>query len=86
MAAEPYTLSIEPIDGKTFLHGFHLGTDLRLAKQIAEEKFRARNSSPVEKDLDGRTMKTRTVALKQGGKLVDVFDGEWASEWEPTED
>ena len=76
MTAEVYCLSIEPTEGATFQHGFHLGTDLRLAKQIAEEKFRARNS---------HNMPTRTVALIQKGKLVDCYDGRsWSSEltWE----
>ncbi len=68
-----FCLSIEPVDGATFQHGFHLGTDLKLAKQIAEEKFNARNK---------HGMPTRTVALILSGKIVDVFDGRWASDWD----
>lgn len=61
-------LSIEPTEGKAFLHGFHLGTDLRLAKQIAEEKFHARNDYG---------MWTRTVALILKGKIIACYDGSW---------
>lgn len=79
MSIKPYVLSIEPIEGDTFRYPFHLGTDLRLARKIAEEKFAGRNLSPLKKDLDGRVMKTRTVALFQGAKMIDVFDGTWSS-------
>jgi hypothetical protein len=68
-----YTLSIEPVGCKAFQHGFHLGTDLVLAKQIAEEKFRSRNAFG---------MPTVTVALFRGGDMVDVFDGQWSSDYE----
>jgi hypothetical protein len=66
--AQPFTLSIEPTDGKSFQHGFHLGTDEHLARQIAEEKFHARNK---------HGMPTVTVALIREGKLVDCYDGKW---------
>lgn len=65
---EPFTLSIEPTEGATFTHGFHLGTDESLARQIAEEKFHARNKAG---------MFTRTVALMRRGKLVACYDGTW---------
>jgi hypothetical protein len=78
-----FTLSIEPIEGPTFQYGFHLGTDLALAKKIVEEKFQARNDSSYVADLDGRTMRTRTMALIRNNKIVDVYDGQWASEWNP---
>ncbi len=77
MTKKVYTLSIEPTEGETFQHGFHLGTDLKLARQIAEEKFNARNASG---------MPTRTVALFRGavrdGDMVDVYDGQWASAYD----
>lgn len=82
MSVKTYVLSIEPITGKSFQYGFHLGTDLKLAKKIAEEKFNARNSSSLPLDLDGRVMKTRTVALLLGGRIVDVYDGQWSSEYD----
>ncbi len=59
------TLSIEPFDGKSYQHGFHLGTDIDLAKTIAAEYFNANQD------------KWRTVALKSNGKIIDVFDGKW---------
>ncbi len=64
----PFTLSIEPLNGKAFQYGFHLGTDERLARQIAEEKFHARNK---------HGMPTVTVALLRNGKMVDCYDGQW---------
>jgi hypothetical protein len=75
-----FVLSIEPVEGTAFEYGFGLGTDPRVAREIAAEKFRARNASPYPRDLDGHVMATRTVALKWDGKIVDVFDGEWESE------
>jgi hypothetical protein len=67
------TLSIEPVAGATFQHGFHLGTYLPLARQIAAETFAARNANG---------MPTRTVALFQGGRMLDVFDGQWSSDYD----
>jgi len=66
-----FTLSIEDTYGHSFQHGFHLGTDKALARQIAEERFHARikHGLPVV-----------TVALIRERKLVDCFDGEWESE------
>ncbi len=66
-----FTLSIEATEGQSFQHGFHLGTDERLARQIAEEKFNARV---------GAGMPTVTVALMRAGKIIDVFDGNWSSD------
>lgn len=63
------TLSIETTAGQSFQHGFHLGTMLPLAKQIAEEKFHARvaNNLPIY-----------TVALLRAGKMLGCYDGkEW---------
>lgn len=63
-----FTLSIEDVAGHSFQYGFHLGTDERLARKIAEEKFNARvaNNMPVV-----------TIALMRAGKMVDCFDGQW---------
>ncbi len=66
-----FTLSIEDTVGHSFQHGFHLGTDEKLARQIAEEKFNAR----VKYNLP-----VVTVALIKAGKIVDCFDGKWSSE------
>lgn len=73
-------LSIEPKGGETFIHGFHLGTDLKMAKLIASIIFHGRNDSPLERDFKGRIMRTQTVAIKQGDEILDVYDGRWASE------
>lgn len=69
-----YLLSIEPKNGETFVHPFHLGTDLKVAKLEAEDRFRGRNRSGLH---------TRTVALIDADtkKIVDVFDGWWSSEY-----
>jgi hypothetical protein len=67
MTNDPYTLSIEYPGGKVKQHGFHLGTDLRLAKQIGEEKFDA--------------TKAVSVALFRKGEKTRYFDfrREWSS-------
>jgi hypothetical protein len=67
MTFAPFCLSIETTSGKSEQYGFHLGTDEKLARQIAEEKFnaRVRHGLPVV-----------TVALMRR-KIVDVFDGKW---------
>lgn len=68
--SDPFTLSIEDTAGHSFQHGFHLGTDEGLARQIAEEKFNAR----VEHNLP-----VVTVALMHKGKMIDCYDGRWAN-------
>lgn len=81
-----YVLSVEPVDGATFQWPFHLGTDLKLAKQIAAEKFHWRNDEALRGhpfDAWQRPNQTRTVALKWNGKIVDVYDGQWSSEYDP---
>lgn len=77
-----YTLSIEPTSGPAFQHGYHLGTDLKIARDCAASIFNARNSSPLSADHKGRTMATRTVALILNGRIVDVYDGQWQSDYE----
>lgn len=66
-----FTLSIEDVAGHSFQHGYHLGTDEQIARQIAVEKFHAR----IEHKLP-----VVTVALLRGNKMVDCYDGVWASE------
>ena len=64
----PYYMSIETVEGKSFQHGFHLGTDEVMARALCEEKFKAR----VENN-----MPTITIALiSSEGKLVDTFYGD----------
>ncbi len=72
--AQTFTLSIETTEGKSFINGFHLGTQEPLARQIAEEKFHARrnNGLPVV-----------TVALLLGNKMVDCYDGQWFNDQGP---
>ena len=60
-----FVLSIEPQTGRSFRHGFHLGTDLRVAREIAVEYFVANAA--------------KTVALMRDRKIFDLFDGrEWS--------
>lgn len=68
MPNSPFTLSIEPVQGKSFIHGFHLGTVEGVARQCAAEQFHGRNRNGAF---------TRTVALIRDNKLVGVYDGEW---------
>jgi hypothetical protein len=75
-----YVLSIEPTEGTAFRHGFHLGSDLAVAKTLAAEMFVARNAASEW---------TRTVAIFEAGPrgaMVDVFDGRWASEYHYADD
>jgi hypothetical protein len=69
----PFTLSIEPREGEPPIqHGFHLGTDPELARNIAKEIFhsRVRARLPV-----------LTVALMREGRLFDCYDGRsWSSD------
>jgi hypothetical protein len=65
---QPYILSIETAEGRSFRHGYHLGTDETLARQIAEEKFHARVNAGLP---------TVTVALIRDGRMIDCFDGTW---------
>lgn len=73
----PFILSLEPLPPPgapigaivpAIRHGFHLGTDPVVARQIAEERF---NAEPRA---------WRTVALMLDGRVYDVYDGTWASE------
>jgi len=64
----PFVLSIEVEPGRAVQHGFHLGTDERLARELAEERYHARiaHGLPVV-----------TVALMRGGRMVDCYGGRW---------
>ena len=66
-----FTLSIEPTGKPAFQHGFHLGTDERVARQIAEGIFNNRNKHGEP---------TCTVALIRNRKIFDVYDGKWSEE------
>jgi hypothetical protein len=67
-----FTLSIET-DAGTYQHGFHLGTDERLARKLTVERFAAQHPR--------QGTKIKTIALKADGKLVDFYDGEWLSDF-----
>jgi hypothetical protein len=77
-----FTLSIEPVDGASFVHGFHLGTIETIARDCARKIFSDRNmaSNFYKRDLNNHVMATRTVALIRHGKIFDVYDGQWSSE------
>lgn len=63
----PYVLSIEDTEGHSFQHGFHLGTDLPIAKTIAEKRFHGRVKAGLP---------VVTVGLLKDGKLVDCYYGD----------
>lgn len=67
----PYIASIELTNDTTRLYPFHLGTDERIARECVVDIFKGRKyDAPI-----------RTVALMDADqKIVDVYDGEWASE------
>lgn len=65
-----FVLSIET-DAGTYDHGFHLGTDVRVAQSIAEEAY-SRWTPKVGSYI-------KTVALKRNGQVF-VFDGEWSNQ------
>lgn len=67
---KPFELSIEPTQGDTFRHGFHLGTDEIVARHLAEQEFHSRNR---------RGESVRTVALMLGHRMFDYYDGIWAN-------
>lgn len=51
-------------------HGFHLGTNLRVAQQFCEEFHRQYRGISLR-------WKPKTVALKYGDTIINVYDGEW---------
>ncbi len=70
MTNSPFILSIEPTGERSFIHGYHLGTDECLARKLAEEHFHDRNDAGFH---------TCTVALIRDRRLVAVYDGEWSN-------
>ena len=77
-----FTLSIEPVEGRSFMHPYHLGTIESVARDCAVNIFKSRNSSPYAKDHKGRCMTVRTVALIKEGKMFDCFMGDkWSSDY-----
>jgi hypothetical protein len=66
----PYTLSIEETAGRAVQYGFHLGTDLPLARSIVQHKMQT---------FITHRLSVITMALKLDGKIVDVLypDGNW---------
>ena len=66
------TLSIETDDG-TYQHGFHLGTDRKVARSIAQDAFH------TWKPRQGTLIKS--VALKQSNKQTVYYDGTWSSDF-----
>ncbi len=72
MTSTQITLSIETAPGHCVQHGFHLGTDERLARQIAEEKFNARRNHNIP---------VVTVAILRAGRMIDWYDGKWGSQY-----
>ena len=67
----PFILSIET-DAGIYQHGYHLGTDERLARSMAVSFFKSGHPS--------QGLYIRTVALRRVGNLVDIYDGQWGSE------
>lgn len=59
--SDTFTLSIEPQSGPSFQHGYHLGTDEPLARQLAVEICHRTNA--------------KSVALLRDYTAVDYFDG-----------
>lgn len=75
MTASVFTLSIETTIYPAFQAPYHVGTDERIARLCAEETFTNRKWFAH----CGRVT-IRTVALMRDGHMVDVFDGDWASD------
>lgn len=65
-----FTMSIEPVDGPTFVHGFHLGTIENIARQLCEERFHCNCGCAYHPQA-------RTIALIRNRRIVDVYDGRW---------
>jgi hypothetical protein len=74
-----YLLSMERYPNTVEVHGFHLGTDERVARGIIAEKMRTcrENDWPMV-----------TMALMQNGGVVDTLyrDGKWHSQVEAERD
>jgi hypothetical protein len=67
----PFLLSIEPVGGKAYTHGYHLGTDEKIAREFAQELWTRVNNG----------IGCTTVALIRERRIYDVWDGvQWVSE------
>ena len=62
MNERPYTMDIERVDGTVEQHGFHLGTDLKVAESFVIEA------------LQNEFIPAASVALRKAGKLVRIYD------------
>jgi len=60
-----FTMSIEPLEGPTYQHGFHLGTIESVARGLVEDHWKAGGF--------------RSLGLMRAGDLFDCYDGEWSS-------
>lgn len=60
-----FTMSIEPLEGSTYWHGFHLGTIEKVARDCVEDHWKAGGF--------------RSLGLMLDGDMFDVFDGDWAN-------
>jgi len=59
MQDQPFTMDIEHADGTIKQHGFHLGTDLKVAEFFVKERLQHEAVS---------------VALRRNKKLVRIYD------------
>jgi hypothetical protein len=74
-----FTLSIEPIEGKTYQYHYHLGTIESVARECAINVFANANKYSG----NGYMFGARTVALIRNGKMFDCFMGDkWSSEYD----
>ncbi len=75
----PFTASIET-DAGTYQHGFHLGTDERVARELIEEL--------CDKRVPKIGTRVVSVALIQNGMMLDCYGcGYWSSDcWEDLEE
>ena len=67
-----FTLSIETTVGNCHQYGFHIGTDEKLARQTAKEKFHARRKHDLP---------VVSVGLMRLGRIIDWYDGDWGSRY-----
>lgn len=73
-----FTLSIEPLEGASYIYSAHLGTIESVARQCAVDVFKNANKYAG----NGFWYGAKTVALMRGGKLFDCFMGDkWSSEY-----
>ena len=68
-----FLASIETTTKGTFTHGYHLGTDERVARACAEQLLGLKWSAALG------WFDVRTVGLMRDGQLIDTFDGDWSS-------